>query len=1136
MQYDPILYDQMNQLRAMHRAQTAQEYNIFTSLGAQAIGLRPSLGSNQTMEEALEGRSIAANQYWRGIGAATTGLLVGGLATYGEYKMFNTAPVKAALGATFDFISNQTGGRLAGRIAQSSIGSSLLGRSAIQAATWAGKGAGLVGSLALGGTLSYLTAEKVMEYGLNLYQDVKTQNEIEEDLYKKSARILRYGASDSSRGLIGGFTASQRDRTLRVMSRIADTRARSEDWFNYGKWGIAGGMGQYQESMTELKSILNTGIDLGMFDASKNFDEFEKKFTETVALVKKMSSLVRKSKGEVMALMAATRTEGYFSPGEIEKTLSDRHRFAVGSGTDLNTVMMMTQAGSQMYSSMGLGHRAGADTSLEAFKIVGSGRRLNLITDADILNAGGSEAAVAANLTRIIGATTTNDVNFRAALSLGIVTDGKGRVLRDEAGNVKFDINRIIGLSDRQLDASIRKMRDESAYSETLGKTVVGGRLIDLNSELTTALSRGIITSNDTIKTFVAQEQKALNITYKGDVHRWRQGLITRARGFGVDGSSANLLANYITNPEMIADMHRFDIDSRARAAQIKLDRLDPKNSWLSRLAAYTGSEWLYKRWGQGDTAEERLEGWRLHKQGGITYGEFLETSNSNEMREALEIGFIGGDAAAFGPRSGIRPKDVELRSRELFPEGGTQRADIDRGAVHKLKELTKSGRMITAKDMTDARIESLYETFKRTSLTVKWTPSEMAKWGPAALHKIVRDEVLFLRGAKEGGSISQRDLESKLSAIEEVLPEGETLANILAGDNTSINSDKGDSSYFNRVSGTILGGGGVLAALGIAAAVFSAPVTVPVAVAGTVVGGVAGFFAGHTNEVWQKAREEITDEKALSEGGNVTNLASSLSDTIGKSQSGTDFTPSIKNFLSTDSLDLISEFTDGISRGYTVPDLLMSRGEVGKYYNSLSKEEQDLFMEWTDRVQKITQRRPNSSPAGRIFNELDKRAGFLRLGSRVRYSAIRRRIEEAANDSSRPEPELSLLRTLRDEEKWTAEKIANHFTGDISKSDDNNTRLLGMLDKKTQDHLLKREKIFGEGGATALQEFDAQNEDKLLAALSTVLHKLGILSQGEAQIKNGTPGSGATAPDTAELLVKASDTLERCLKALRLL
>ena len=51
MQYDPILYDQMNQLRGMHRAQTAQEYNIFTSLGAQAIGLRPSLGSYQTIED-----------------------------------------------------------------------------------------------------------------------------------------------------------------------------------------------------------------------------------------------------------------------------------------------------------------------------------------------------------------------------------------------------------------------------------------------------------------------------------------------------------------------------------------------------------------------------------------------------------------------------------------------------------------------------------------------------------------------------------------------------------------------------------------------------------------------------------------------------------------------------------------------------------------------------------------------------------------------------------------------------------------------------------------------------------------------------------------------------------------------------
>ncbi|NCU30704.1 hypothetical protein EOM57_02775 [Candidatus Saccharibacteria bacterium] len=1134
MQYDPILYDQMNQLRGMHRAQTAQEYNIFTSLGAQAIGLHPSLGSYQTIEEAREGRSIAANQYWRGIGAAASGLLVGGLVTYGDYKLYNTAPVKAAFGATFDFISNQTGGRLASRIAQSSIGSSLLGRSAIQAATWAGKGAGLVGSLALGSMLSYFTGEKVMEYGLKLYQDVKTENEIEEDLYKKSTRILRYGASDPSRGLIGGFTASQRDRTLRVMSRIADTRARSEDWFNYGKWGIAGGMGQYQESMTELKSILNTGIDLGMFDASKNFDEFEKKFTETVALVKKMSSLVRKSKGEVMALMAATRTEGYFNTGDIEKTLSDRYRFAVGSGTDLNTVMMMTQAGSQMYSSMGLGHRAGADTSLQAFKIVGSGMRLNMLTKTDILNAGGSEAAVAANLTRIIGATTANDVNFRAALSLGIVTDGKGKIIRDEAGNVKFDINRILGLSYRQLDESIRKIRDESAYSETLGKTVVGGRLIDLNSELTTALSRGIITANDTIKTFVAQERKALDITYKGDVHRWRQGLITRARGFGVDGSTANLLANYITNPEMAADIHRFDIDSRARALQMKIDRLDPKNSWLSRFAAYTNSEWLYKIWGQGDTAEERLEGWRLHKQGGITYREFLETSNSNEMQEAIGIGVMGSDAAAFGPRSGIRPEDVERRSRELFPEGGTQRADIERGTLYKLEELSEAP---TKNDMADAEVKSLYETFKRTPLTAKWTPSEMAKWGPAALHKIVRDEVLFLQAARKAGVITQRGLDGRLSKIEEVLPEGETLARILAGENTSINSDKGDSSYLNRISGAVLGGTGILAALGIASAIVAAPVVGTVGAVGLVAGGViGGFYYGYEDELSKKAGEKITDEKALSEGGDVSKLTDSLLDVLGKSPSGTDYKSSVSNFLTAASPDLISELASGMAVGARMSALIDAGGEVEKYYKSLGRDDQYDFFEWTSNLQKTISSSPESTYAKIALNTFATRTSFLRVGSRVRYSEIRRRIEEAANDSSRPEPELSLLRTLRDE-KWTAEKIAHHFTGDISKSDDN-TILFDMLGKNAQDFLLKREKIFEEGGATALQEFDADplNKAKLKEVISPVLYKNGILSPGEAEIKNGTPGDAATARDTAELLVKASDTIERCLKALRLL
>lgn len=1121
MQYDPILYDQMNQLRGMHRAQTAQEYNIFTSLGAQAIGLRPSLGSHQTMEEALEGRSIAANQYLRGIGAATAGLLVGGLVTYGDYKLYNTAPVKAAFDATFDFLSNQTGGRLASRIAQSSIGNSLLGSSAIKAATWAGKGVGLVGTLALGSALSYITGEKVMEYGLNLYQDVKTQNEIEEDLYKKSTRILRYGASDPSRGLIGGFTASQRNRTLRVMSRIADTQARSEDWFNYGKWGIAGGMGQYQESMTELKSILNTGIDLGMFDASKNFDEFEKKFTETVALVKKMSSLIRKSKGEVMALMAATRTEGYFSTGEIEKTLSDRYKFAVGTGTDLNTVMMMTQAGSQMYSSMGLGRRAGADISLEAFKIVGSGRRLNLLTETDILNAGGSEAAVAANLTRIIGATTANDVNFRAALSLGIVTDDKGRVIRDEAGNVKFDINQILKLSSRQLDGSIRKIRDENTYSEHQGRTVRGGRLIDLSSELETALSRGIITANDLFKTFVAQERKALDTTYKGDMHLWKQGFITRARSFGVEGSSANLLANYITNPEMAADMRRFEIDSRARVAQMESDRLDPRNSLLSRFAAFIGSDWLYERWGQGDTVEERRKGWRRYKQG-RTYRDFYETADYKAMQEAIRSEVRGSDAAVLGPERGIRPKDVELRSRELFPEGGTQRADIGRRTIHKLKELSKAP---TKNDIADAKIKSLYETFNRT----KWSSDSIDKFGPKALNRIVRDEVLFLRAALKGGVITQSDLDRELEALGESLPGN--IDDYIRGEDTPINTSEGSSSYFNRVSGTVLGGTtGLLTLLGVGAAV-STPVTVPLAAAAVGIGAIGGFFLGHKYEFFQKAREEITDEKALSEGGDVAKLTDSILGELKKSPSGTDYKSSVSNFLTAASSDLISELARGMASGVSAPNLIDAGGEVGKYYNSLGLEDQYDFLEWTGDLLSL---RPESASARIVLNTLATRAKFKELSPRAYMRVLKSRIADAVKDGGLAEPELSLLRTLRDE-KWSAEKIAHHFTGDISKSDDT-TRLFDMLDEKTQGHLLKREEIFKKGGASAVQEFDAQNEDKIKAVLETALYKLGILSQEEALPKNGTPGSGATARDTAELLVKASDTLERCLRALRLL
>ena len=106
----------------------------------------------------------------------------------------------------------------------------------------------------------------------------------------------------------------------------------------------------------------------------------------------------------------------------------------------------------------------------------------------------------------------------------------------------------------------------------------------------------------------------------------------------------------------------------------------------------------------------------------------------------------------------------------------------------------------------------------------------------------MVRDEVLFLQAALK------LELSHKTTMIGHWKPQ-ENHCNIddylSKGEDTPINTNKGYSAYFNRISGAVAGGSTVITALGITGAAVSAPVALALVAGGT----AAGFYYGYRDE-----------------------------------------------------------------------------------------------------------------------------------------------------------------------------------------------------------------------------------------------------------------------------------------------
>jgi len=410
-----------------------------------------------------------------------------------------------------------------------------------------------LGASAAGATAGFLlnpmtlagmyASDKAIGYAGNIMTNFETEHQAEKDMVAKSDRILQFGGSDTSRGLAGGMTSAQRGRLVDTMKGIAVSSAMSSDLMGMGKNSIFGGQTAYTERFKELKSMLSVGTDMGMFDASKSFDDFEKKFVETVKVVDKMSKMIRKTKGEVMALVGSMQNEGVFNANEAGRAIGKRDFAARATGVDIGTTMMEANMGAQMGMQAGFSSLYGSSRMTENRLVVGRAKRTGLLSREDIFRLGGEQNVI----------TEMTAADMSVLQDKNVLTEMARMVTRDEVtGEIKFDKGMIdrgkaaaSSHSEAVLQGRVRvNMRNGRSFSKLVGADIEGGEFIDKSQIVKEALAKGIIDADSLteIRAYTQQQEMMANRPGSSMVSK-REALRMNYIRNGVSADVADMMA-----------------------------------------------------------------------------------------------------------------------------------------------------------------------------------------------------------------------------------------------------------------------------------------------------------------------------------------------------------------------------------------------------------------------------------------------------------------------------------------------------------------------------------------------------------------------------------------------------------------
>ena len=358
--------------------------------------------------------------------------------------------------------------------------------------------------------LKQAVLDKVIDYGVEGYENYNSRMEMERELLAKGGRILRFGDAASEVGIDGGFTRAQREHIVRRIDNMAanDYRVRMNDWFGWGASSAFGGHRKYTENLKELKALLSVSADMGMLDMSKSLDEVEKRFDNIVKTVKKLSRITGKSKGELaMALASTQQTEGRFDLNDAASSLQKKIYSSYATGATIQTILQETALGAQMGMQAGIGKAAGADFMLLSRNVFGRMYRKGMLDRGDIDMMGG-EQGVVSNLASGFMSMTNNNV-FRSTLAM-LFDSRTGKLNKDR-------LNAYLN-GDRKTSMDFARARNVAMGIESFNKlsqrNEIGGVINEKMPFVQYGMQHGDISQEDMLK--IARKEMEISSMIEG--------------------------------------------------------------------------------------------------------------------------------------------------------------------------------------------------------------------------------------------------------------------------------------------------------------------------------------------------------------------------------------------------------------------------------------------------------------------------------------------------------------------------------------------------------------------------------------------------------------------------------------------
>jgi hypothetical protein len=297
------------------------------------------------------------------------------------------------------------------------------------------KAAGIAGGIA-GAIPGMLAFEAISSYAEAVGQDVQDRQEIMNFMEASSFRYTPSSGRDID-PRFGGFNRQAR-------SKIADTIKQID--YNDAALG-----------MPELKGILESGTEMGMFTGTRDAEDFGRKFKELTQTLKQVTTTLHTSLAEGMKTINDLKGMGFRTPAAMSGAIMTADVLGAASGRTASEMLTMGTQGAQMVRGTGISMGAGASMMMQNVSQVSQMRSQGILSAETIAQAGG-EASLAQQM-------MAGNVNFmRSSVGRGVMT----AVMNEDGMLDPNALRRIVGDSGMDLGGVVnmasQNMKDPRSY------------------------------------------------------------------------------------------------------------------------------------------------------------------------------------------------------------------------------------------------------------------------------------------------------------------------------------------------------------------------------------------------------------------------------------------------------------------------------------------------------------------------------------------------------------------------------------------------------------------------------------------------------------------------------------------------